>query len=416
MVRILGGYQTDFARNWLKQGQTLPEVMAEAVLGALDAARLEAKDVGTIHVGNFAAELFTSQGHLGALVLEADPALRGLPSARHEAACASGGVSLLAAWAELDAGRYDVALVVGVEQMKAVSPSQGGEYLGTAAWFAKEAEGVEFPFPKLFGRLGAEYMRRFEIPKDEYTEAQAYLSDLMYRHARNNPHAQTRAWDLDAVAEKLDFRISPEIAVRDCSQVTDGAVALVLASDDYAAGNARARGLDAGALPALLGWGHTTAPITIEDKLAESAKHEYVLPHARKAITDAYARAGIAGPEALGACEFHDCFTTTAYAAVDLVGLTEPGANGQALQDGWLEMDGRLPLNPSGGLIGAGHPVGATGVRQVLDAAKQVTGTAGEYQIRARNGVQGNNGRVLTVNMGGSGTTTVATIVGRVNG
>jgi len=415
VVRVLGGYQTDFARNWLKQGKDLPEVMAEAVNGALDASGLDANAIGSIHVGNFAAELFASQGHLGALVLEADPGLRGLPSARHEAACASGGVSLLAAWAELDAGRYDVALVVGVEQMKTVSPSQGGEYLGTAAWYAKEAEGVEFPFPKLFGRLGAEYMRRFEIPQDEYTEAQAYLSDLMFRHARNNPHAQTRNWDLDAVAEKLDFRISPEIIVRDCSQITDGAVALVLASDDYAAGHARRRGLDAASLPALLGWGHTTAPITIEDKLAESAKHEYVLPHARKAITDAYARAGIAGPEDLDACEFHDCFTTTAYAAVDLVGLAAPGDNGQAIQDGWLEMDGRLPFNPSGGLIGAGHPVGATGVRQVLDAANQVAGTAGDYQVQG-DGVQGGNGRVLTVNMGGSGTTTVATIVGRVSG
>jgi acetyl-CoA C-acetyltransferase len=407
VVRILGGYQTDFARNWLKQGKDLPEVMAEAVNGALESAGLQASDIGSIHVGNFAAELFTSQGHLGALVLEADPGLRGLPSARHEAACASGGVSLLAAWAELDAGRYDVALVVGVEQMKTVSPSQGGEYLGTAAWYTKEAEGIEFPFPKLFGRLGAEYMRRFEIPRDEYTEAQAYLSELMYRHARNNPLAQTRGWDLDAVAEKLDFRISPEITVRDCSQITDGAVALVLATDDYAANNARARGRNADALPALLGWGHTTAPITIEDKLAESADHEYVLPHARKAITDAYTRAGVAGPEALDACEFHDCFTTTAYAAVDLVGLTAPGDNAKAIQEGWLEMAGRLPLNPSGGLIGAGHPVGATGVRQVLDAANQVAGTAGDYQV------QGGNGRVLTVNMGGSGTTTVATIVGR---
>ena len=407
MVRILGGYQTDFARNWLKEGRDLPDVMAEAVTGALEASSLAAKDVGTIHVGNFAAELFSSQGHLGALVLEADPDLRGLPSARHEAACASGGVSLLAAWAEIDAGRYDVALLVGVEQMKTVSPSQGGEFLGTAAWYAREAQGVEFPFPKLFGRLGAEYIRRFEVPRDEYASHQAYLSDLMYRHARNNPFAQTREWDLDATAEKLDMRISPEITVRDCSQITDGAVAIVLASDSYAADHAAHEGLDPVNLPALLGWGHTTAPITIEDKLAESADDEYVLPHARKAITDAYSRAALSGPEALDACEFHDCFTTTAYAAVDLIGLTVPGDNTRAIEEGWLEMDGRLPLNPSGGLIGAGHPVGATGVRQVLDASRQVDGTAGDYQV----GVD--NGRVLTVNMGGSGTTTVTTVVGR---
>ena len=408
MVRILGGYQTDFARNWLKEGRNLPDVMAEAVRGALESAHLAPADVGTIHVGNFAAELFASQGHLGALVLEADTALRGLPSVRHEAACASGGVSVLAAWSEIDAGRYDVALVVGVEQMKTVSPSQGGEYLGTAAWYEREVEGVEFPFPKLFGRLGAEYVSRFEMRPDEYARHQAYLSDLMYRHARNNPLAQTRAWDLDAVSEKLDTRLAPEITVRDCSQITDGAVALLLVSDAYAADHAVRHGLDVDKIPALLGWGHTTAPITMDDKLAESAASDqpYVLPHARRAVTDAYARAGVDGPDGVDACEFHDCFTTTAYAAIDLVGLTPPGENRRAIEEGWLEMDGRLPLNPSGGLIGAGHPVGATGVRQILDAHRQVTGAAGEYQVA------GENGRVLAVNIGGSGTTTVATVVG----
>ena len=406
MVRLLGGYQTDFVRNWLKESCGMHDVMAEVIEGALAASQLTAGDVETIHVGNAAAELFLSQGHLGALALEANPALRGLPTARHEAACASGGVSNLAAWAEIEAGRYDVALVVGIEQMKTVSPSQGSDYLGTAAWYEREAKGVEFPFPKLFGRLGAEYMRRFEMPPDEYAEHQAYLSDLMYRHARNNPLAQTRAWDLSQMAEKMDWRISPEIKVRDCSQITDGAVAIVLASEAYAAEHASTRGLELEAMPALLGWGHTTAPIAIDDKLDESASDEYILPHARRAILQALSRARINEAADLDACEFHDCFTTTAYAAVDLIGLTAPGENRKAIEGGWLEMDGRLPLNPSGGLIGGGHPVGATGVRQILDAAKQTTGSAGDYQVST------DSRRVLTVNIGGSGTTTVATVVG----
>ena len=405
MVRVLGGYQTDFARNWAREGCGLDGAMAEAILGALEAASVEPSEVGSIHVGNAAAELFASQGHLGALALEADPDLRGLPSARHEAACASGGVSLLAAWAEIEAGRCETALVVGIEQMKTVSPAQGSEYLGTAAWYEREAKGVEFPFPKLFGRLGAEYMRRFEIPPDQYRGHQAYLSDLMFRHARANPQAQTRRWDLDGASEKMDARISPEIAVRDCSQITDGAAALVLASESYAGRHAARVGRAPHEVPALLGWGHTTAPITIEDKLAESAGHEYVLPHARRAVADALGRAGVGGPDDLAACEFHDCFTTTAYAAIDLVGLTAPGDNARAIDHGWLEMDGRLPLNPSGGLIGGGHPVGATGVRQVLDASRQVVGDAAGYQVPRR-------GPVLSVNIGGSGTTTVATVVG----
>ena len=145
---------------------------------------------------------------------------------------------------------------------------------------------------------------------------------------------------------------------------TDGAAALVLATEDYAREYAKERGIDIDSIPSVLGWGHTTAPLALADKLDESRGQEYVLPHARKAITDAFGRAGIAGPESLDAYEFHDCFTTTAYASFDLVGLTKPGENHMAIEEGWAEMGGKLPLNPSGGLIGAGHPVGATGVRQ----------------------------------------------------
>jgi acetyl-CoA C-acetyltransferase len=132
-----------------------------------------------------------------------------------------------------------------------------------------------------------------------------------------------------------------------------------------------------------------------------------VLPHARAAITSAYRRAGINGPDQLDAYEFHDCFTTTAYSSVDLVGLTRPGENYKAIDEGWLEIDGRLPLNPSGGLIGTGHPVGATGVRQALDAYKLTTGQAADYQVTRK------HNRVLMVNIGGSGTTTVALVIGK---
>ena len=408
MVRILGGYQTDFARNWSREGVHMVEPMKEAINGALAATEVDVEEVGSIHVGNFAAELYTMQGHLGALAVEADPKLRGKPTARHEAACASGAVALLAASADIEAGRYETALVLGVEQMKTVNPEKGGEYLGTAAWYEREAKGKDFPFPRLFGKLGAEYVDRFETPMEEY---QAYLSELMYRNARRNPKAQTRSWAMEkgspAAEKKRGFRISAEIKLSDCSQITDGTAAVVLASEEYARQYARRHNILIEEIPAILGWGHTTAPILLADKLAESKDDRYVLPHTRRAITAAYARAGIAGPDQLDACEFHDCFTTTAYAAIDLVGLTEPGENHKAIEEGWLETNGRLPLNPSGGLIGAGHPVGATGVRQVLDAYRLAIGKAGDYQVPQR------HHRVLTVNIGGTGTTNVAFVVGK---
>jgi acetyl-CoA C-acetyltransferase len=409
MVRILGGYQTDFSRNWAKEGRHLVESMTEAINNALSATKLDPVDVGTIHVGNFAAELYTMQAHLGALAIEAHLNLRGKPSSRHEAACASGSIAVLAGCADIEAGNYQTALILGIEQMKTVPPEKGGEFLGTAAWYEKEARTKQFPFPTLFGQLGEEYVSRFDFQIETY---QDYLSNLMYQNARHNPKAQTRAWEFgDSTTgspSKPNHKISPNIKVSDCSQITDGAVALILASEEFAQDYSRKQGIPLEEIPVIQGWGHTTAPILLEQKFRESKTSSSVLPHTRKAITDAYSRARINGPEHLDAVEFHDCFTTTAYASIDLIGLTEPGNNYQAIEQGWLELDGKLPLNPSGGLIGAGHPVGATGVRQLLDAFQLVTGNAGAYQIDI------NSRRVLTVNIGGTGTTNVAFIVGTV--
>src|SRR6202043_3283047 len=117
-VYIVGGAKTDFARNWTKEGKHFVGPMREAVLGALEATKIEPKEVQTAHVGNFAAELYAHQGQLGAFFLEVDPAFAGLATSRHEAACASGSIAIMAASAEIEAGRYDVAAVVGMEQMK----------------------------------------------------------------------------------------------------------------------------------------------------------------------------------------------------------------------------------------------------------------------------------------------------------
>ncbi|HWN56456.1 MAG TPA: thiolase domain-containing protein, partial [Methylomirabilota bacterium] len=165
-VYILGGAQTDFARNWSKEGKHFVAMMREATLGALEATNIEPKEVETAHVGNFAAELYAKQGHVGAFFIEVDPQFSGLPTSRHEAACASGSIALIAASAEIEAARYDLSCVVGVEQMKTVDSTTGGDYLGTAAWYEREAKGIEFPFPKLFGRLGDEYDKRYGL-KDE---------------------------------------------------------------------------------------------------------------------------------------------------------------------------------------------------------------------------------------------------------
>ncbi len=404
-VFVLGGYQTDFARNWTKENKHIVAMLREAVAGGLEATGIDPRTIDVAHVGNFAAELYSMQGHLGAFLVDADPAFSGLPTSRHEAACASGSIAILAASAEIEAGRYHCAIVVGVEQMKTVDPKLGGDYLGTAAWYEREAKGIDFPFPKLFGRLGDEYDKRFGL-KDEHL---AHIAAVNYSNAKRNPNAQTRTWymteDHARSIDKFNTVIGGRIKISDCSQVTDGGVSLLLASEEAATAYAKSRGIQLSSIPRILGWGHHTAPIEFDAKVAESRDNPYVLPHTRQTVLDAMRRAGIADVWGVQGIETHDCFTTSEYMAIDHFGITAPGESWKAVEDGTIEMAGKVPINPSGGLIGCGHPVGATGVRQVLDAFKQVTGQAGEYQIEGAK-------RIATLNIGGSGTTSVSFIVG----
>jgi acetyl-CoA C-acetyltransferase len=405
-VYVLGGAQTDFARNWSKEGKHFVAMMREATLGALEATKIEPREIETAHVGNFAAELYAKQGHIGAFFVEIDPAFSGMPTSRHEAACASGSIALIAASAEIEAGRYDLSCVVGVEQMKTVDSTTGGDYLGTAAWYEREAKGIEFPFPKLFGRLGDEYDKRFGL-KDEHL---AHISAVNYSNAKRNPNAQTRNWFMSEShaqrESKFNGVIGGRIKVSDCSQVTDGSVTVFLASEKFATEWAKRNGKQLSDIPRILGWGHHTAPLEFDTKVAESRDNAYVLPHTRQAILDAFKRAGIGGVSELSGIETHDCFTTSEYMAIDHFGITKPGESWKAVEDGAIELGGRIPINPSGGLIGAGHPVGCTGVRQMLDLHRQVTGAAGDYQVEGAK-------TTAMLNIGGSGTTSCVFVVGK---
>ena len=401
---VLGGYQSDFARNRGREGHGLVDLLREAGDGAIESAGIDATDIGTAHVGNFLGEVYSGQGHLGGLLIDALPDLAGTPVSRHEAACASGSMAILAATADLDAGRADVALVVGVELMRADGGFAAQQALGAAALVPSELEGVEYPWPHLFSLLADEYDRRYGLDHVHL----AGLARKAFDNATRNPNAQARGWNVADASFEPDDELNPIVAGRlrrfDCSQVSDGSAAVVLATEQAAAKWAEARGRSLDDVARIDGWGHRTARMTMAGKIDDHRDDTYVLPHVRATIGDAFARAGVSGVEQIDAIETHDCFTISEYAAIDHFGLTEPGQSWQAIEQGVIELGGSTPINPGGGLTAGGHPVGATGVRMLWDAARQVTGTAGECQVEGAS-------RVATLNIGGSATTVASFVV-----
>ena len=399
MTYILGGVQSDFARHLAREHHDVADLVGELVDGALADAQLEASAIQTIHVGNAFGQLFNGQGQLGAMPATGRPALWGVPAARHEAACASGSIAILAAMAELAAGHYEVALVLGVEQERNVGGEQAARFLGAAAWVGHEGQGARYLWPSMFSRIGDAYAERWGL---DHRHLDA-IARKNFANARANPHAQTRTWTLEAFD---DASVNPVIEGRlrryDCAQVTDGGAAIVIASQRFAEAWAqrRARPMP----PRILGWGHRTAGLPLEPKLERSVAGGLLVPHVAEAIADARVRAD-RGKSQISAYEAHDCFTTTEYLAIDHLGLTAPGESWKAIEAGATQKTGATPINASGGLIGGGHPVGATGVRMALDASLQVRGIAGDMQITNARTVQ-------TLNLGGSATTVVSLVIG----
>jgi len=399
-VWILGGYQSDFARNLTKKGLDFADLTSEVVDAALVAAKVNAADIGVVHVANAFGEMFAEQAHLGAMPATVCDGLWDTPASRHEAACASGSAATLAAMADLRSGNYDTALVVGVELEKTVPGDTAARHLGAAAWTGHEGADARFLWPSMFAQVADEYDRRYGLD-DTHLRA---IAQLNFANARRNPNAQTREWTVpDPIGD--DDATNPVIEGRlrrfDCSQMTDGGAAVVLATDNYLRDHPSAR-----PIARITGWGHRTVGLGLRQKLDRAASGDsavYVLPHVRAAVLDALRRAQMSLDD-LDGIEVHDCFTPSEYLAIDHIGLTGPGESWKAIENGEIEIDGRLPINPSGGLIGGGHPVGASGVRMLVDAAKQVSGTAGDYQVE--------NAKTFgTLNFGGSTATTVGFVV-----
>ncbi len=383
-VYVVGAGRTDFRRNFQKEGRTLRHIVLEAAQAAITDAGIEPDDIEAGIVGSFAPGLFTRQEHLGAFLTELTGP--GLPTMHVEAACASGAAAVLAAAQQIMAGLRHCVLVVGAEQQKTMPPADGADVLGAAADYHVERPRYgEFMFPKLFAHIAQVYMKRCGLTEKQL----ALVPTKNYAHAKLNPLAQMR----DATFPPADDPvIAPPLAASHCSPITDGGAAVVLCSEHFLKGIA-------GASPPrpvvrLLGYGHTT------DRLALDAKEIPGFPVARKAAEQAYAMAGCTPRDIQGA-DVHDCFSISEIIAYELLGFAQPGQGAQ-----FLEKGGASFVNPGGGLLGDGHPVGATGVRQVVEAYLHLTERAGERQIAGCD-------RYLTFNIGGTYTTSVCMIWGR---
>jgi len=399
-VWILGGYQSDFARNLTREDRDFADLTREVVEKTLADSMIDATDIDVVHVANAFGEMFAAQGHLGAMPATVCEGLWNTPATRHEAACASGSVAALAAVADLRAGHYRTALVVGLELEKTVPGDTAARHLGAAAWAGHEGADAKYLWPAMFAEVAVEYDRRFGID-DRHLHA---IAALNLANAKRNPNAQTRDWQVpDLAAAGDDDTVNPRIEGRirrfDCSQMTDGGAGVVLVSDEFLREHPGVRPIGL-----IEGWGHRTVGLGLRQKLDRDAADPYVLPHVRAAVHDAFERARVHLND-LDGFEVHDCFTPSEYLAIDHIGLTGPGESWMAIESGDIEIGGRFPINPSGGLIGGGHPVGASGIRMLLDAAKQVSGNAGDYQVDGAH-------RFGTLNFGGSTATTVSFVIG----
>ncbi len=380
-VAVIGVGMTEFGELW---SDSLRTIWAKAALAALADAGVD--EVDLITVGCMSSGLFVGQEHL-ASVLADELGMAGVPSARVESACASGGLALRTGFAEVASGLSDTVLVTGVEKMTDVDGSDATYALGTAA--DQEWEGFHgITFPGLYAMLAMAHMERYG------TTVEQLAAVAVKNHANGllNPHAQ---YHLKLTVEDVlsSTMVADPLHLFDCSPVTDGAAAVILTTVE------RAKEIN-GKRPVvkISGSGLATDTITLANRedLTE-------LKAVRLAADRAYAMAD-RKPGDMHVVEVHDCFTIAEIMATEAIGLFEPGEGGAAAAGGLTALNGKIPVNTSGGLKSKGHPVGATGVAQAAEIVTQLRGEAGQRQVEGAT-------VGLAQNMGGSGGSSIVHIM-----
>ncbi len=379
-VAVVGIGQTKFGEHWDK---SLKDMICEASLAAVADAGVEKKDIESIYIGNMSAGRFAGQEHLGALA--ADCIGVSVPATRYEAACASGSVAFRNAYNSVAAGQEKLVLVIGVEKMTDISIPAA--VLSLAAAGDQEWEAAAgLTFAGAYALIARRHMHEFGTTREQL----AAVAVTNHKNAVGNPYAQFP--HAVALQDVLDANMIAEpLGLLDCSPITDGAAAVVVAEEGIAK--------KLNNLPAwVLGSGQGA------DTLALHSRKSLVEMQATKqAAKRAFEQAGIERKN-INVVEVHDCFTINEIIGLEDLGFCEKGKGGKFVEDRKIEKDGEVPTNTLGGLKACGHPVGATGVRQIIDIARQLRGKAYNQVQGARYG--------LNLNIGGSGATAVVNIFG----
>jgi acetyl-CoA C-acetyltransferase len=376
-VAIIGVGMTRFGELW---SQSLRDMFAEAALKAMDNANL--KKIDSIYVGSMSSGLYAYQEHLGSVVADY-MGQRGVPAARIESACASGGMAVRSAYFEVASGASDIVLAGGVEKMW--DADDGTFVLATASDQEYEAfHGVTFP--GLYAMMARSYMERYGLTREEL----AAVPVKNHKHAINNPKAQyPQALSVDGVLKSA--MVADPLRLMDCSPITDGAAALILCSAE--------RAKEFTEKPVLIkGIGAASGPIALHDH-SDLTRLDAV----RLAGERAYKMAG-AKPSDISFAEVHDCFSIAEIIVAEELGFFDFGTAGKSIAEGQATYGGKIVINSSGGLKAKGHPVGATGAAQLIEAFEQVRGEAGARQVP-------NVKLGMTQNMGGSGGSSVVYIL-----
>ncbi|MEM4261440.1 MAG: thiolase domain-containing protein [Candidatus Diapherotrites archaeon] len=377
-VSIIGTGVTNFGEHWEK---SFKELVAEAGQKAIKEAEIEKKQIQGLYVGSMATGRLISQEHIGALVAD-ELGLNPIPATRLEAACSSGGVALRTAYTAIASGLHDMVLVLGAEKMTEVSTEETAYALGGAGDQETELF-VGASFPALYALMARAHMHKYGTTEEQL----AMVAVKNHKNAENNPYAQfQKAITIEEVMNS-GYIASP-LKLLDCSPITDGAAAVVLCATEIAKKMKKDNAVE------------IIASTQASDTLALAQRQNlYETKAAKIAAQEAYKKAGIK-PSQVSFAEVHDCFTIAEIMAIEALGFCEQGKGGKFTEDGNTQINGIIPINTSGGLKGKGHPVGATGVAQAIEAYLQLNEKAGKRQVK--------NPQIgLTHNVGGSGATAV---------